>query len=266
MKVRKSIKIGIILTATSLFVYARWVEPRWIEVTHHHIQANIERPFKIVQLSDLHTYEFGPRETKVLDILHAENPDVILISGDTISNGGDWKSVGILLKQLRAPFGVFIVRGNWEHWRPDPAELKTYQDSNVIFLNNEAQSLSANIWVVGIDDALSGEPDKRKAFKNVPPEAFRIALFHSPSYFDSLDDQRVDLGLAGHTHGGQIRLPFLPPFWLPEGSGNYVESWYTRGSNRMYVSRGVGNSILEFRFACRPEISVFYLEPKRFPQ
>lgn len=122
--------------------------------------------------------------------------------------------------------------------------------------------MSEKIWLIGLDDALAGTPEKQNAFKNIPTNAFKIALYHSPAYFDSLDDQRVDLGLAGHTHGGQIRIPFLAPFWLPEGSGSYVEGWYTRGWNRMYVSRGIGNSILEFRFACRPEISVFYIDPK----
>lgn len=133
MKVRKTIKIGLILAAASLFSYARWIEPQWIEVTEHHIPASVDRPLKIVQLSDLHTSELGPRETKVLDIIRRENPDAILISGDTISNSGDWKSVGILLRHLRAPLGVFLVRGNWEHWRPDPDELKIYRDANVTF-------------------------------------------------------------------------------------------------------------------------------------
>ncbi len=259
---RKSVKLWFILLGVSLFIYARFIEPQWIEVTEHHLKANIDRPLKIIQLSDLHTYEFGLRETKVLDIIKRENPDAILISGDTIANAGDWKSVEILLKLLRAPLGVFLVRGNWEHWRPDPTELKVYQDANVIFLNNEARLLTEKVWVIGLDDSLSGTPDKQTALKNVPEDSFRIALFHSPAYFDFLDDQRIDLGLAGHTHGGQIRFPFLPPFWLPEGSGSYVEGWYERGSNHMYVSRGVGNSILEFRFFCRPEISVFYIEPK----
>jgi uncharacterized protein len=213
-----------------------------------------------MHLSDLHTYAFGAREEKVLAVVQREKPDVIMISGDTVANEGDWMSVGILLSRLRAPLGVFLVRGNWEHWRPDPRELAVYESSGVIFLNNDSRSLSKKTWVVGMDDSLAGSPNRKGAFAQVPSDAYRIVLFHSPAYFDSLDE-RVDLALAGHTHGGQLRIPFLPPFWLPEGSGSYVEGWYTRGSNRMYVSRGIGNSILELRLACRPEISVFQLDP-----
>lgn len=245
-----------------LFAYSRWVEPTWIEVTRHQVLADIDRPLKILQLSDLHTYEFGAREEKVLDIIHREMPDAILISGDTVANEGDWNSVAILLSRLRAPLGVFLVRGNWEHWRPDPDELKVYESSGVTFLNNDAHPLTQKVWVVGLDDSLAGDPDPQRALAKVPSDAVRIALFHSPAYFDSIGSS-IDLGLAGHTHGGQVRIPFLPPLWLPEGSGAYIESWYTRGPNRMYVSRGVGNSILEMRFACRPEIAVFQLEPSK---
>jgi predicted MPP superfamily phosphohydrolase len=170
--------------------------------------------------------------------------------------------VGVLLRRLRAPLGVFLVRGNWEHWNPDPGELKVYESAGVTFLNNDARRLDGNAWVVGIDDSLAGTPDPRRALAELPAGAFKIALFHSPAYFDSVE-QRIDLGLAGHTHGGQLRIPFLPPLWLQEGSGTYVEGWYERGQGRMYVSRGIGNSILEMRLACRPEIAVFQLEPPK---
>lgn len=259
---RRKFPIALGIVIATLFIYSRLFEPLWIEVTRHQVFSSTERPLKIVQLSDLHTYEFGPREKRVLEIIRREEPDAILISGDTIANEGDWKSVGILLSRLRAPLGVFLVRGNWEHWRPDPGELKVYESSGVTFLNNEARPLSEKTWVVGLDDSLAGVPDQRGAFANVPQGAFVIALFHSPAYFDSINS-RVDLGLSGHTHGGQLRIPFLPPLWLPEGSGAYVEGWYTQGSKRMYVSRGVGNSILEMRFACRPEVAIFLLDPSK---
>ncbi len=245
-----------------LFAYSRWIEPSWIEVTRHQVPVGIEKPLKIVQLSDLHTYAFGSREEKVLEIIQREAPDAILISGDTVANEGDWNSVAILLSRLRAPLGVFLVRGNWEHWRPNLDELTVYESSGITFLNNDAHPLSQKVWVVGLDDSLAGAPDQQRAFAKVPSGAFRIVLFHSPAYFDSIG-ARIDLGLAGHTHGGQVRIPLLPPLWLPEGSGAYVEGWYARGSERMYVSRGVGNSIFEMRFACRPEIAVFQFEPAK---
>lgn len=121
-KSKLTVALGIAIT--TLFIYSRWIEPSWIEVTRHQVSAGTDRPLKIIQLSDLHTDEFGVRERNVLEIIHQEEPDAILISGDTVANEGDWKSVGILLSRLRAPLAVFLVRGNWEHWRPDSDELK----------------------------------------------------------------------------------------------------------------------------------------------
>lgn len=82
-----------------------------------------------------------------------------------------------------------------------------------------------------------------------------IGLFHSPASFDSVAGS-WPLALAGHTHGGQIRLPFVKPLWLPEGSGSYVAGWYEGKGSKLYVSRGVGTAMLPLRFLCRPELAL----------
>jgi len=187
---------GIALVAiASLLAYSRWVEPKWIEVNHYRFSAEVDRTLKIVHLSDLHTYEYGAREKRLIVLVAKENPDAILISGDTIANEGDWDKVRILLSRLHAPLGVFLVRGNWEHWRPDPNEIKIYENSGVVFLNNDAHPIDKKVWVVGFDDSLAGRPDEKSAFSSVPSSVFKIGLFHSPSYFDSVAS-RIDLALA----------------------------------------------------------------------
>ena len=108
--------------------------------------------------------------------------------------------------------------------------------------------------MVGLDDAATGSPDLEIALRGVPPDAFVIALFHSPVYFDQLA-ARCPLALAGHTHGGQVRIPLVPAFWLPRGSGRYLAGWYRRDAAEMYVSRGIGTSVLPMRFLCRPELA-----------
>ena len=119
--------------------------------------------------------------------------------------------------------------------------------------------LTEKVWIVGLDDEFAGNPDLAATI-DVPNSAFKIGLFHSPSFFEKAF-KHFELALAGHTHGGQIRIPFLPPVWLPEGSGNFVAGWYKRGRSQMYVSRGLGNSILEVRFFCRPEVALIKIEP-----
>lgn len=238
-----------------LFVYAHWIEPNWIEVTHYSIKADVSRSFKIAHISDLHIRALGKREAKVLFLLAEEKPDVVLITGDSIAENADYASLSTFLKKLHAPLGVWAVKGNWEHWKPNEKEAEIYRASGIRLLDNAAAELFKGVWVIGVDDELAGHPDLERALAKVPPDVFKIGLFHSPAFFDQ-SGQKFQMALAGHTHGGQVRVPFLPPFWLPEGSGRFVSGWYGEDSAKMYVSRGLGNSILDLRFACRPELPI----------
>jgi hypothetical protein len=239
-------------------VYARWVEPYWIEVTHHRVVAPISPPIKIAHLSDLHTREFNRRERAVLAILEKEKPDLILVSGDTLSGIGTYDDVLELLSRLRAPLGVYVVRGNWENSRPAENERRLYALARVQFLLNESRRVRDNVWIAGFDDATWGRPNLPSALAAIPPESYVIGLFHSPVFFDRLAG-KVPLAFAGHTHGGQVRIPFYGPVWLPPGTGEYLEGWYEKNGSRMYISRGVGTSVLHVRFNCRPEVALITL-------
>ncbi len=236
-------------------VYAHWIEPVWVEVTRHSIKVDLKKSLRIAHVSDLHIRSMGYRENKILFMLEQERPDAILVSGDSVSENANYQAVGDFLGKMRAPLGVWLVKGNWEHWRPSEEEIETYRAAGVRFLSNAAEKLTENVWVIGVDDAFSGGPDLEKALKGVPKDAFTIGLFHSPAFFEQ-SYRYFKLALTGHTHGGQVRLPFLPPFWLPEGSGRFVAGWYSKDNGKMYVSRGLGNSILDIRFLCRPELPI----------
>jgi uncharacterized protein len=238
-----------------LFSYAHWVEPRWIEVSYHRFREEKKKSIRIAHVSDLHIRSIGGREANLLAILEREKPDAILISGDSVDENANYRAVGDFLREMRAPLGIWLVKGNWEHWRPNEKEKELYFAAGVRFLDNSAEKLAEDVWVVGVDDESAGSPDLKKAFKGVPKDALTIGLFHSPAFFDH-SSQYFNLALAGHTHGGQVRLPFLPPFWQPEGSGGYVAGWYKVGDSKMYVSRGLGTSILDIRFFCRPELPI----------
>jgi len=114
------------------------------------------------------------------------------------------------------------------------------------------------VWLVGLDDLFAGKPDLDKAFAGVPGSAYKIALFHSPVYFDWMAG-RSDLVLAGHSHGGQVKIPLIGPIWTPPFVGDYFEGWFEQNGTRMYVSRGIGTSILNVRFCCRPELAIITL-------
>ncbi|MHB8639493.1 MAG: metallophosphoesterase [Candidatus Acidiferrales bacterium] len=259
---KRWIVIALAVVGFAFAIDALWIEPENIQVTHYEIQsAEVKSPLKIAQLSDLHTRGLGRPERKMLAILAREKPDVILITGDTLADPlGNYQDCLKVYQQLHAPLGVWFVRGNWENWHPVRRERQFYHDAGIHLLVNENHELRPDVWVVGLDDPYSGVAHLNRALKGVPADAYTILMFHSPEYFDHAAG-RVNLCLAGHTHGGQVRIPFVRPFWLPAGSGRFLEGWYAEKGSRMYVNRGLGMSDVPVRFLCRPEVTFITLEP-----
>jgi len=261
--VRRYLLIAAALAALAVVVDAFFIEPYRIEVTHQTLPAPITAPLRIGLISDVHTRAFGRRERKLLALLDAERPDVILIAGDTVGRVVDYSDVAYFLQHLRAPLGVWIVRGNWE--LPVPPSIRNehafYAAVGAHFLLNEAKPIRPDIWLIGLDDPATGTPHADPAIETIPSGVFTIALFHAPAYFDHIAG-RVNLALAGHTHGGQIRIPYVPVFWLPRGSAGFLQGWYSERGSRMYVTRGIGTSTIWARFLCRPEITIMTLNPR----
>lgn len=243
---------------------AVFIEPYRIQVSYYTIPTGpggVQKPLKIAQLSDLHTRGLGRRERNMLAILAGEKPDVILITGDTLADPfGNYAACMQVYRQLHAPLGVWFVHGNWENLDPVKHERQYYHEAGVNLLLNQNHELRPDVWLIGLDDLSSGRPDFVAASKGVPADAYKIAMFHAPAFLDHIAGN-VNLCLAGHTHGGQVRLPFIHPFWLPNGSGRFLEGWYEEKGTKMYVSRGLGMSNLPVRFLCRPEIDFVTLEP-----
>jgi predicted MPP superfamily phosphohydrolase len=239
----------------ALTIDALWAEPYWIEVTHHKVTARISPRIKIAHLSDIHTSGFGRRERRLLEVMDAEQPDVIVITGDLINLTSDYPALRELLTRLHAPLGIWVVRGNHEVWWPVENEKEFYESAGVKLLVNSSGEVRDGVWFVGFDDLYAGEPDLKKALDGVPESAYKIAMFHSPIYFET-EAGYSDLALAGHSHGGQVQVPFIGPIYTPPFCGKFMEGWYELRGTRMYVSRGIGTSILDIRFWCRPEIAI----------
>ena len=265
---RKRIVAALVLAALVLFfAYSLWIEPFRVEVVHTSVQGNVATPLKIAQLSDLHTHGVGARERQVLDILDDEKPDVIVVTGDSLGGyGGTYAMVAEVFQQLHAPLGVWVVRGNYENWRQMQHEHSFYANAGVHLLLNSGTLLRNDVWLAGVDDPYTGKPSIEGALTGAPPGVYEILLFHSPAYFDRVAGH-VDLCLAGHTHGGQVRPPFLPPLWLPKGCWPYVAGWYeAKGTkSKMYVNRGIGTSLMPIRFNSRPEVTILTVEPETKP-
>jgi len=252
--------ISLAGAALLIVAYAFFVEPYRIEVTRITAEAPLATPLKIAHVSDLHTSGLGRREQQLLRLLEAEQPDVILITGDTLNRSNDYEKIRPVLSHLRAPLGVWLVRGNSELYSSRPAEEEFYSQLGIQFLTNQARPIRPDVWLVGLDGELDRPLKLDAALSAIPPDAYVIAAFHLPAFFDKVAEH-VPLALAGHTHGGQVRFPFLAAWQLPRGSGRYVGGWYTERGSRMYVSRGIGTSVLPIRFRCAPELPIITVDP-----
>jgi predicted MPP superfamily phosphohydrolase len=264
----------LLVAVAALYLYARHVEPTWLQVTRHSVAAPVAVQVKLAHLTDVHTNGCWRKERGVLAALDVERPDLIVLTGDTLHQWGTFEECRPFLDRLKAPLGVFAVAGNWEAACRDrlPAGQTMgafFASCGVVLLKNEAREIVPGLWLLGLDDYVWGAPDLARATRGVPEEAARVALVHEPGFFDEgVDDRstgnaRYDLLLAGHTHGGQVRIPFIDPadIYLPIGCSCYLSGWYEQPERRMYVSRGIGTSGLGFRFLARPELALFTFTP-----
>lgn len=250
----KLLKPILIFFPFALLGYAVFVEPQQLEITSH--QVTLGTPTKnltIAHVTDLHTKGLGSVERQLIETIREQKPDLIVITGDLTTPGGTPEGYEEVLSQMKAPLGVYFVQGNWEYWEPVKELAEIFQRQGITDLTNKTLKLNDVIWLAGLDDELAGSPDI-SVLNEISKNKKVISLFHSPALFNSIFDQ-IDLAFAGHSHGGQIRLPFLGPPWTPEGTGEFDAGWFQKGRGRMYVSRGIGNSILPIRFNCKPEVA-----------
>jgi predicted MPP superfamily phosphohydrolase len=265
--------------AAALAIYAGEISRHEIDVTHRTIPIdNLPQPFhgfRIVQLSDIHLDEYtepGFLE-RVIHRVNAIAPDLVLLTGDFISMGPLPHSTAIraagecgeLLRTITCPLRYGIL-GNHDAGVGSEAVASHLRSTGTLVLINQSVPIEKSgkrIWLTGIDDAAYGKPDLALA---LPPEpgAPVILMVHEPDYADVIAanplSRVVNLILSGHSHGGQVRLPGLPPPNLPPMAKKYYDGSYRLGHIQLYVNRGIGTVGLPFRFFCPPEITVFTLQ------
>lgn len=263
---RRKALLGLGAASGAGLVDAFGIEPSWLDVATHEVPITaLPRGLdglKVAQVTDAHLSEMGSLEEQLLETIRAERVQIVALTGDIIDSTSAFGALGDFCSELaRTGARVLATLGNWEHWGKIPLDelRRLYSAFGVQLLVNE-ETRAEGIAFSVTDDSTAGEVDFHRAISNAQPEA-RILLTHSPSILDGLPSAapRFDLALAGHTHGGQLRLsshvvPFVPP-----GSGRFVGGWYETAKGRAYVSRGTGTSIIPARFTCRPEMPIFRL-------
>ena len=265
---RNFIKAGLLAGFSFILLDSFWLETYFIETNDFNLGKATDNnyDFKVIQISDLHLQTLNGQLKRLAKNINEQKPDLIVITGDSVDN----KKNGFVLNQflglIHNDIKKFAILGNWEYWGSvDLEDLRlTYSANNCELLINNSQQITLNnktVSITGVDDYVGGSADIDTALREYIPSDYHIILNHCPEYGDVIADKlkgkfRYDFMLSGHTHGGQINVFGFVPF-IPQGSGNYLRGWYK--DKDIYVSKGIGTSIIPARFMAKSEIAVFKL-------
>ena len=231
---------------------------------------------RIAQVSDLHNAEFGDRNQRLLEMLREAEPDMIAITGDLIDSRKTNIAVALAFAEEAVKFApCYYVSGNHEARVSEYQDLKASLEAAGVAVLDDAQVRievsGESITVIGVNDPsfhadyLTSDAagmDRKLSELSSEAAGFTILLSHRPELFDTYADHNMDLVLSGHAHGGQFRLPLIGGLIAPNQGlfPKYDAGLYSDGSTNMIVSRGLGNSIIPFRFNNRPEVVLIELK------
>jgi uncharacterized protein len=277
-RVPGSLLLAALLLFAAAFAWGFWLEPQRLVVT----RAELKLPgwprelsgLKVALLSDLHIgspFWDLPALDRLVERTNAEKPDLVLLAGDYQINdvpGGVFvEAEGIArgLGRLRAPLGVYAVLGNHDWWNEGERTRRAFEQNGVHVLEESVQRIShagAAFYIVGLADQMTRPSAPKATCDNVPAGSPSLLLVHEPDVFESFPrlGMSPSLTLAGHTHGGQVWLPLLGRRVVPSEYGErYARGHVVENGRHLYVTSGVGTSVLPVRFLVPPEIAVLTL-------
>lgn len=268
-------------------VYPSLIEPRRVQINRLTIPVRgLPRAFDgltIAQLSDLHrSPAVGSRYlAHCVDLATSLEPDLIVFTGDYITHTNHFGRLGELVNgdrddvaeyardcarsmgRARARHGVFACLGNHDHWYDGELVTGVIEEAGIPVLRNASVPARINgetLPVVGLGDMWTEHVNMARAFAGVDAP-FALVLMHNPDFFERWPRSGSHLILSGHTHGGQVNIPFLGPPLVPSiYKKKYAHGLFRRDDSFMYVNRGVGLIYPPVRFNCPPEISIFHLQ------
>jgi predicted MPP superfamily phosphohydrolase len=230
--------------------------------------------FTVALLSDFHYDPYFSKHPvhSAIPMVNGLHPDLIVLTGDFVSvplissefqaGASGAEPCARLLQQMHAPHGLWAVLGNHDD-STDPVRVtNALRAAGIQVLANQSTPIEAKgsrFWLSGVNDVLSKTADLDSTLQTVPSDEATILLAHEPDYADHAARRRVDLQLSGHSHGGQVRLPFLPPLYEPDLARKYVSGLYKVGPLTLYTNRGLGTLGVPVRWNCPPEITLFTL-------
>ncbi|HSR90132.1 MAG TPA: metallophosphoesterase [Gemmatimonadales bacterium] len=268
---RRGFLLGAAATAGALATDAFGIEGRRVYITRHDVEIprlpDALDGVRIAQVTDMHLHggiHAAARAT--MELIQTEKPEITLLTGDACEHQSYLPDVTTFTRECRGSVATLALMGNWEYFvdiSSTQAEA-AYSAAGTELLLNRSRRIeigNASLNIIGLDDPVRGKPDLQQTLKYALPADIQIWTYHAPGYADLIPPgigPPPAFMLAGHTHGGQIRPPFIPPL-LPVGSGRFVQGWYRDTLAPLYVSRGIGTTTIRARFRCPAELPVFVL-------
>jgi len=272
---------GVALAAIVPAILALWavgIEPAMLRVVERPVAVPgwpVGSPLRIALLADLHVGSpwNGPeRLSEVVRRTNAARPDIVLMLGDYVSRGtvgGRYvtpEAIEAIVRDLRAPLGIYAVLGNHDLALNGRRITRALERAGIRVLSDTAVRVDpgdgrhAPFWIAGVSDILRGPHDVRGTLAQVTDDSPVLLMTHNPDLFPEVPP-RVALTLAGHTHGGQVRIPLLGRPIVPSIYGQrYAAGLVVEGGRRLFVATGIGMSILPVRFLVPPEITLLVIE------
>ncbi len=227
--------------------------------------------FRLVQISDIHfgTWINRARLDQAVQLVNEQKPDVVAITGDfvTFDPPRFYQDLVEGLRGLAPADRVLAVMGNHDHWTDPMFVAKIIADSQIVDLNNAVHSIrrgQAALHFAGVDSYQERRDRLDLVLQRLPPEGSAVLLVHEPDFADiSAATGRFDLQISGHSHGGQMILPWFGPAILPQFAARYPVGSYHLNGMVHYTNRGIGTARLPLRINCPPEITVLILQAPR---
>ena len=278
--------ILIIIFGLIIAAYGYFIEPRMLEINRYVVQDSGLKGVKIVFASDFHIKPYGKKRLdKIVNLINAENPDLVLSAGDYVCGHPKHSTMPIdkiaqKLGNIKSKYGFYTTLGNHDGWYGAETIASALEKNNIKVLSNKNVRIDINgqkFYIAGVEDLMTGEPRIYKALEGIDEHKdFVIMLSHTPDMFPKIPND-IKLTLAGHTHGGQVRIPFLGSIFTASNYGDkYALGWIREVDNKtvkpekskpislahktLFTTKGLGVSIFPFRFNCVPEIDVIEFE------
>jgi predicted MPP superfamily phosphohydrolase len=260
----------VLLAALGLCVlvllYSVAIEPNTVtlKTVELRVAGFREVPVRIVQISDVHLRSVGWRERRVTQLVQGTSPDLIALTGDLVSSPDGVADACRWAGALVSVAPVYAVPGNYAYHVGGDDYLSRLGAAGIVVLRNRAVHLTVRksaFWLLGVDDPSTTRSRLEDAVADVTDAAPRVLLAHFPTIVEQAAYYGIELVLAGHTHGGQVRIPTLGavlPFRSPLLE-KYQKGLYQVNGTRMYVSSGIGTTGLPVRFLCPPEVVLLVL-------